>query len=123
MPWMTLGNWVSPCSQRQVLAAAASLNIISRAVSCDSAPLVRTVRCRTVANTLSIGLDVRCGLALQLLLSFQVRASCGGLMRPAPERPDDDVGGLDATSGQAGGDASEFLDRPADEGLAGLGPK
>ena len=33
-----------------------SLNTISRAVACDSAPLVRTVRWRTVANTLSIGL-------------------------------------------------------------------
>ncbi len=27
--------------------------------SCDSAPLVRTVRCRTVANTLLTGSDVR----------------------------------------------------------------
>ena len=41
-PWMTLGNWFSPFSWRQVLAAAmTSLNTISRAVSCDSAPLVR----------------------------------------------------------------------------------
>ena len=32
---------------------------ISFAVFCDSAPLVLTVRCRTVANTLSIGLEVR----------------------------------------------------------------
>ena len=59
-PWTTLGNWFSPFSRRQVFAAAmTSLNIMSRAVSCDSAPLVRTVRCRTVANTLSIGFDVR----------------------------------------------------------------
>ena len=37
--WTTLGNWFSPFSRRQVLAAAiASLNTISRAVSCDSAP-------------------------------------------------------------------------------------
>jgi hypothetical protein len=35
------------------------LKTIRRAVSCDSAPLVRTVRCRTVANTLSIGFEVR----------------------------------------------------------------
>ena len=40
-------------------AAMTSLNTISRAVSCDSAPLVRTVRCRTVAKTLSIGFEVR----------------------------------------------------------------
>src|SRR3954452_7307395 len=32
-----------------------SLNTITRAVSCESAPLARTVRCRTVANTLSTG--------------------------------------------------------------------
>ncbi|MBB4200838.1 hypothetical protein GGD83_004667 [Rhodoblastus sphagnicola] len=32
---------------------------ISRAVSCDSAPFVRTVRCRTVENTLSIGFVAR----------------------------------------------------------------
>ena len=60
MPWMTLGNWFSPLSLRQVLAAAVtSLNTMSRAVSCDSAPLVRMVLWRTVANTLSIGLEVR----------------------------------------------------------------
>src|ERR671917_2904214 len=59
-PWMTFGNWFSPFSLRQVLAAAiTSLNTISRAVSWDSAPLVRTVRCRTVANTLSIRFEVR----------------------------------------------------------------
>ena len=43
-------------------------------------------------------------------------ALCDGLMRASPKRPCDDVGGLDATLGQAGGDAAEFLDRPADEG-------
>ena len=59
-PWTTLGNWCSPFNRRQVLAAAVtSLNTINLAVSWDSAPLVRTVRCRTVANTLSIGFDVR----------------------------------------------------------------
>ena len=36
-----------------------SLKTISLAVVGDSAPLVRTVRCRTVANTLSIGFEVR----------------------------------------------------------------
>jgi len=64
-PWTTLGNWFSPFSRRQVLAAAiTSLNTISRAVSCDSAPLVRTVRCLTVANTLSIGLDCKSAVGL-----------------------------------------------------------
>jgi hypothetical protein len=36
-----------------------SLNTIRRAVACESAPFVRTVRCRTVAKTLSTGLAVR----------------------------------------------------------------
>ncbi len=36
-----------------------SLKTNRRAVFCDNAPLVRSVRCRTVANTLSIGLAVR----------------------------------------------------------------
>src|SRR3954453_8134906 len=55
-PSTTFGNWFSPFSRRQVLAAAiTSLNTISLAVSCDKAPFVRTVRWRTVANTLSIG--------------------------------------------------------------------
>jgi hypothetical protein len=59
-PWRTLGNWFSPLSRRQVFAAAVtSLNTTNLAVSWDNAPLVRTVRCRTVANTLSIGFDVR----------------------------------------------------------------
>ena len=57
---MTLGNWFSPFSFRHVLEAAiTSLNTISRAVSCDSAPFVRIVLWRTVANTLSIGFEVR----------------------------------------------------------------
>src|SRR5512132_4102173 len=43
-PWTTLGNWFSPFSLRHVLAAAmTSLNTMSRAVSWDNAPLVRTV--------------------------------------------------------------------------------
>ncbi|ALJ34429.1 hypothetical protein FE89_17005 [Azospirillum brasilense] len=57
---MTLGNWFSPCKRRQVLEAAViSLNTISLAVSRESAPLVRMVRWRTVANTLSMGFVVR----------------------------------------------------------------
>ena len=36
-----------------------SLKTMSRAVSCESAPFVRTVRWRTVAKALSIGFDVR----------------------------------------------------------------
>ena len=55
-PWTTFGNWFSPLRRRQVLAAEeTSLKTMSLAVLGDSEPLVRTVRCRTVANTLSIG--------------------------------------------------------------------
>src|SRR5712672_265334 len=59
-PWTTFGNWFSPFNRRQVFAAAVtSLNTMSLAVVADRDPFVRTVRCRTVANTLSIGFDVR----------------------------------------------------------------
>ena len=59
-PATTFGNWFSPFNRRQVLdAAITSLNTMRRAVSCDSAPFMRTVRCLTVANTLSIGFEVR----------------------------------------------------------------
>src|SRR6267378_501982 len=59
-PWTTFGNWFSPFNRRHVFAAAlTSLNTMSLAVLTDRAPLVRTVRWRTVANTLSIGFDVR----------------------------------------------------------------
>ena len=55
-PATTLGNRFSPFSLRQVLAAAmTSLKTISRAVLGDKAPFVRTVRCRTVAKTDSMG--------------------------------------------------------------------
>src|SRR3954471_5122309 len=54
-------------------------------------------------------------LALQLHSALQVRVPCGGLVRPSPERPGDDVGGPDAPLREADGDAAEFLDRPADE--------
>src|SRR5881394_1890179 len=55
-PWTTFGNWFSPFNRRHVFAAAlTSLNTISLAVFADRAPFVRTVRWRTVANTLSIG--------------------------------------------------------------------
>ena len=40
---------------------------------------------------------------------------CSGLVGPSPERPGDDVGRLDALLGETDGDATEFLDRPADE--------
>ena len=42
---------------------------------------------------------------------------CSSLICPAPERPSDDLDGLDAALGQAGGDVSKFLDRPVDHAL------
>ena len=57
---MTRGNWFVPLSLRDFFdAARTGAKTISFAVFCDSAPLVRTVRCRTVAKTLSIGFEVR----------------------------------------------------------------
>lgn len=56
-PAMTMGKQFSPVSRRQVFdAAMASLKTIRWAVFWESAPFVRTVRCRTVAKMLSIGL-------------------------------------------------------------------
>lgn len=53
-PAMTIGNWLSPFSLRQVLAALmTSLKTMRRAVLRDRFPLVPTVRCRTVAKTRS----------------------------------------------------------------------
>ena len=42
-----------------------------------------------------------------------------GLMGSSPERPCDDVSGLDTPPGKAYCDASDFLDRPADYREAG----
>ena len=60
-PATIFGNWFSPFSLRQVFEAAiTSLKTISRAVDGDySDALVLTVLCRTVANTLSMGFEVR----------------------------------------------------------------
>jgi hypothetical protein len=49
-----------PLRRRQVFdAAQSSLKTISLAVVGDNEPFVRTVLCRTVANTLSMGFVVR----------------------------------------------------------------
>ena len=51
---------VCALSRRHVFdVAMTSLNTISLAVVDDSEPFVRTVLCRTVANTLSMGFVVR----------------------------------------------------------------
>ena len=54
-------------------------------------------------------------LALQLLFLFEVGAAGFGLVGAAPERPCDDVCGLDAPLCEFEGDATDFLDRPSDQ--------
>lgn len=49
------------------------------------------------------------GLALQLSF-FEVSALSGSLVSSAPERPCDDVRGLNALLSESGGDAADFLD-------------
>ena len=57
---MTFGNRFWPRNRRQVFDAdITSLNTVRRALSCDNAPFMRTVRCLTFANPLSIGFEVR----------------------------------------------------------------
>ena len=53
--------------------------------------------------------------ALQLHFLFEVCAPRFGLVCAPPERPCDDVGGLDAPLCELDGDAADFLDRPADQ--------
>ena len=44
-----------------------------------------------------------------------MRFLCCGLMGPPPERPCDDIGGLDALSRETLSYAADFLDRPTNE--------
>src|ERR1019366_8461669 len=55
------------------------------------------------------------GLALQLHSPFEMGAARFGLMGSSPERPCDDVRGLDAPLCKLDDDAADFLDRPADQ--------
>jgi hypothetical protein len=51
-------------------------------------------------------------------------AACCGLVSASPERPSDDVRGLDTPLCEFDGDAADFLDGPADQGrliVAGRG--
>ena len=54
-------------------------------------------------------------LALQLHSPFEMGAARFGLMGSSPERPCDDVRGLDAPLCKLDDDAANFLDRPADQ--------
>src|SRR5438045_836756 len=59
-PVISFGNWLWPSRRRQLFSAAcASLKTMAIAVLVERHPLERTVRCRTVANVLSMGLVVR----------------------------------------------------------------
>lgn len=55
------------------------------------------------------------GLALQLHFLFEMGAACFGLVSSSPERPCDDVRGLDAPLCKFDDDAADFLNRPADQ--------
>ena len=55
------------------------------------------------------------GLALQLHSPFEMGAARFGLMGSSPERPCDDLRGLDAPLCKLDDDAANFLDRPADQ--------
>jgi hypothetical protein len=57
----------------------------------------------------------RLGLALQLQVPFDVSFSSEGLMGASPDRPCNDVSGLDPFLRKTSGDATDFLDRPADQ--------
>ncbi|MGB6341138.1 MAG: hypothetical protein WBG15_00215, partial [Xanthobacteraceae bacterium] len=48
-------------------------------------------------------------LAVQLRFSFEVCVARFGLVGAPPERPCDDMGGLDAPLGELDGDAADFL--------------
>jgi hypothetical protein len=49
-------------------------------------------------------------LALQLRFCFEVRSLSDRLVSSSPERPCDDVRGLDPLSSEPDGDAADFLD-------------
>ena len=49
---------------------------------------------------------------------FEMRFLCCGLMSAPPERPCDDIGGLNAFTRETLSYAADFLDRPTDEIIA-----
>ena len=70
-----------------------------------------------LAATVSYWLSVRT-LALQLRSAPDVGFSGCGLVSAAPERPGNDVSGLDAALGEPHRHAPDLLHRPADQGVA-----
>jgi hypothetical protein len=69
----------------------------------------RIAASRFFARQARIGFSVHTALALQLSF-FEVSALSGSLVSSAPERPCDDVCGLNALLSESGGDAADFLD-------------
>jgi hypothetical protein len=59
-------------------------------------------------------------LALQLHIPFDMSFSSAGLMCASPDGPSNDVGGIDPSLRKADGDATDFLDRPADQWRRGF---
>ena len=84
----------------------------------EYSPLASVYRRPTVMGLLSrcalIGIPAS-ALALQLHFSLEMSAACFGLVGAPPERPCDDIGGLDASLCELHGDAADFLNRPADQ--------
>ena len=54
-------------------------------------------------------------LALQLHFSFEVSAACVGLVSSPPDRPCENAVDRDAPLSELDSDATDFLDRPADQ--------
>ena len=55
----------------------------------------------------------RCDVALQL--RFKMSLSCYRLVGSSPDRPCDDMGGVDLALREPDGDPADFLNRPADQ--------
>ena len=67
--------------------------------------------------TITQGLDTHRPIpeALQLQFAFDVSLSCCGLVSAAPDGPCNDVSRVNAALGQTHCDASDLLNRPADQ--------
>src|SRR5450830_200420 len=89
----------------------------------DSRASLAASRCSSIRNIYRIYTDPASTsqnlrvevLALQLHSPFEMGAARFGLMGSSPERPCDDVRGLDAPLCKLDDDAADFLDRPADQ--------
>ena len=97
------------------MAAAQGISQKERAIrdGCQSReePQYKSIRGSVVCrNSHTHRKILRTALALQLPICFEVRALSGSQVSSAPERPCDDVCGLDPLSSESDGDAADFLD-------------